>query len=177
MTGGLVGYWRLLGFPGGSAGIESACNVGDLGSIPGLGKSRRSERLLTPAFWHDGVTFTLTAPAVTFLLPTKERNVTEGNGRNMGLVWSWEYQSTFWTSETSILSLKTGTTNLISNGTHTHAHLWRFKKCVWAVHAACGILVPLLGIEPGPFAVEAQILNHWTARKVPPVTVKGLWTF
>ena len=39
VTGGLVGYWRLLGFPGGSAGIESACNMGDLGSIPGLGKS------------------------------------------------------------------------------------------------------------------------------------------
>ena len=29
-------YW---GFPGGSAGIESTCNVGDLGLIPGLGRS------------------------------------------------------------------------------------------------------------------------------------------
>ena len=29
-------YW---GFPCGSAGGESACNVGDLGSIPGLGRS------------------------------------------------------------------------------------------------------------------------------------------
>ena len=29
----------LLGFPGGSDGEESACNVGDLGSIPGLGRS------------------------------------------------------------------------------------------------------------------------------------------
>ena len=28
-----------LGFPDGSAGKESACNVGDLGSIPGLGRS------------------------------------------------------------------------------------------------------------------------------------------
>ena len=28
-----------LGFPCGSAGNESACNVGDLGSIPGLGRS------------------------------------------------------------------------------------------------------------------------------------------
>ena len=28
-----------LGFPGGSQGKESACNVGDLDSIPGLGKS------------------------------------------------------------------------------------------------------------------------------------------
>ena len=27
------------GFPGSSAGKESTCNVGDLGSIPGLGRS------------------------------------------------------------------------------------------------------------------------------------------
>ena len=27
------------GFPGGSDGKESACNVGDLGSLPGLGRS------------------------------------------------------------------------------------------------------------------------------------------
>ena len=31
----------FLGFPGGSEGKESACNVGDLGSIPGLGGSPR----------------------------------------------------------------------------------------------------------------------------------------
>ena len=29
----------FLGFPCGSAGKESACNAGDLGSIPGLGRS------------------------------------------------------------------------------------------------------------------------------------------
>ena len=29
----------FLGFPGGSAGKESACNAGDLGSIPGVGRS------------------------------------------------------------------------------------------------------------------------------------------
>ena len=28
-----------MGFPYGSAGKEFACNVGDLGSIPGLGRS------------------------------------------------------------------------------------------------------------------------------------------
>ena len=28
-----------MGFPCGSAGKESACNVGDLSSIPGLGRS------------------------------------------------------------------------------------------------------------------------------------------
>ena len=27
-----------MGFPGGSNGKESACNAGDLGSIPGLGR-------------------------------------------------------------------------------------------------------------------------------------------
>ena len=34
---------KLLGFPGGSAGKESACNVGDLGLIPGLGRSPGEE--------------------------------------------------------------------------------------------------------------------------------------
>ena len=29
----------FLGFPGGSAGKESACSVEDLGSVPGLGRS------------------------------------------------------------------------------------------------------------------------------------------
>ena len=28
-----------LGFPGGSDGKESACNAGDLASVPGLGRS------------------------------------------------------------------------------------------------------------------------------------------
>ena len=28
-----------MGFPGGSVGKEASCNVGDLGSIPGLGRS------------------------------------------------------------------------------------------------------------------------------------------
>ena len=28
-----------MGFPGSSDSIESACNAGDLGSIPGLGRS------------------------------------------------------------------------------------------------------------------------------------------
>ena len=30
---------RTPGFPGGSASKESTCNAGDLGSIPGLGRS------------------------------------------------------------------------------------------------------------------------------------------
>ena len=33
----------LWGFPGGSVGKESACNAGDLGSIPGSGRSPAEE--------------------------------------------------------------------------------------------------------------------------------------
>ena len=40
-----------LGFPCGSAGKESACNVGDLGSIPGWEIPWRRERLPTPVYW------------------------------------------------------------------------------------------------------------------------------
>ena len=32
-------YMFILGFPGGSDGKESSCSVGDLGSVPGLGRS------------------------------------------------------------------------------------------------------------------------------------------
>ena len=32
-------YFNIWGFPGGSDGKESACNAGDLGSIPGSGGS------------------------------------------------------------------------------------------------------------------------------------------
>ena len=32
-----------MGFPGGSDGKESACNVGELGLIPGLGRSHRGQ--------------------------------------------------------------------------------------------------------------------------------------
>ena len=31
--------YKILGLPGGSDGKESACDVGDLGSIPGMGTS------------------------------------------------------------------------------------------------------------------------------------------
>ena len=45
-------YLYMQGFPGGSAGKESTCNAGDLGSIPDSGKIPwRREQLLTPVFW------------------------------------------------------------------------------------------------------------------------------
>ena len=39
------------GFPCGSAGKESTCNVGDLGLIPGLGRYPGEGKLPTPVFW------------------------------------------------------------------------------------------------------------------------------
>ena len=41
MFAATVIFWGFFygGFPCGSAGKESACNAGDLGSIPGLGRS------------------------------------------------------------------------------------------------------------------------------------------
>ena len=40
----------FLGFPGGSDGKESACNAGDLGSIPGLGRSSGGGNPPSPVF-------------------------------------------------------------------------------------------------------------------------------
>ena len=39
MSSVFIFYTFILGFPGDSAGKESACSVGDLGSVPGLGRS------------------------------------------------------------------------------------------------------------------------------------------
>ena len=41
-----------MGFPCGSAGKESACNAGDLSSIPGLGRSRLHTLVLWPGEFH-----------------------------------------------------------------------------------------------------------------------------
>ena len=41
----------LLGFPCSSAGKESACNAGDLGSFPGLGRSPGEGKDPTSVFW------------------------------------------------------------------------------------------------------------------------------
>ena len=46
--------WRnkVLGFPCGSAGKESTCNVGDLGAIRGLGRAPgEGTSLPIPGFW------------------------------------------------------------------------------------------------------------------------------
>jgi len=48
----LTDVLRKKGFPGGSAGNESACNAGDLGLTPGAGRPPwRNEQLPAPVFW------------------------------------------------------------------------------------------------------------------------------
>ena len=48
----LVTTLAPLGFPCGSAGKESTCNAGDVGSIPGSGRFPwRRDRIPTPVFW------------------------------------------------------------------------------------------------------------------------------
>ena len=41
----------FTGYTGGSAGKESSCNVGELGSIPGLGRFPGEGIIPTPVFW------------------------------------------------------------------------------------------------------------------------------
>ena len=53
-------HWRrdrlpipvFFSFLGGSAGKESTCNVGDLGLIPGLGRSLENGRVFWPGKFH-----------------------------------------------------------------------------------------------------------------------------
>ena len=41
-----------------------------------------------------------------------------------------------------------------------------FCLLFWLYHVACGIFIPLPGIEPIPPAMEVRSLNHWTIREV-----------
>ena len=43
-------YWGNLGFPGGSVGKNPPANVGDMGSIPKMGRKKRKKWQLTPVF-------------------------------------------------------------------------------------------------------------------------------
>ena len=45
--------------------------------------------------------------------------------------------------------------------------LFIYLFILWPRREACEILVPQPGIEPGPPALGAWSLNHWSAREVP----------
>ena len=57
---GQATHSSILGFPCGLAGKESACNMEDLGLIPGLGRSPGvREQLPTPVFWPGELHYTV----------------------------------------------------------------------------------------------------------------------
>ena len=56
--------WYYMGFPGGSAGKESTCSVGDLCSVPGLGRSPGEGNSYPVQFW-PGVFHGLQSVGVT----------------------------------------------------------------------------------------------------------------
>ena len=81
----LLGHMVTLGLPDGSAGKESTCNVGDLGLIPGLGRSVGEgktthssilawripwtvESMGSQRVWHNWAIFTFTSFMVTLCL-------------------------------------------------------------------------------------------------------------
>ena len=84
--GYLTGIINTLGFPGGPEVKASACNVGDLGSIPGLGRSP-GEGNGNPLQYSclenpmDGGAWWATIHRATLLLIKKE----EGGNEAMGL--------------------------------------------------------------------------------------------
>ena len=43
-------YYKVMGFPGGSDGKESACNARDMGLLPGSGRSLEKGVQPTPVF-------------------------------------------------------------------------------------------------------------------------------
>ena len=80
---------------------------------------------------------------------------------NMCQSCKWQKQIIFisWiTAKVEHLLVFTGYLNLF---------IFKIFFIFWLHHAACGILVPRPGIEPGPPAVEAWSPNHWTAREFP----------
>ena len=73
-----------LGFPSGSAGKESTCNAGDLGSIPGLGRSP-----------GEGKSYPLQYSG--------PENSMERGGKEMRSLWGLFYKGTNTTHEDSTL--------------------------------------------------------------------------
>ena len=82
-----------MGFPGSSDGKESACNVGDLGLIPGLGRSPggrawQSTSVFLPGESHGQRSLVGYSPG-----GRKELGMTEGrNNKPRGRI-SWSYHS------------------------------------------------------------------------------------
>ena len=178
----------FLGFPFGSGGKESACNAGDLGLIPGLGRSPGEGKGYP--FQYSGLENSMDCIV-------------------QGVTKSWTQLSDFhFTSQlvwphslyprSPCTQLHAAVPLFVPTGS---AHQWwasltilglpffiKKKKIIWlhwvlvSAHRIffffnCGMwnLVAWPGIEPGVPALRAQSLSHWMTREVPLSTVNGPW--
>ena len=96
----------------------------------------------------------------------------EGQG-SLGCCSPWGSQRVEhdWTTEQQQL-LEEEVFKMLSPEAHIHSFscasfFFFLSLSLWLPWAACGIFVPQPGIEPMSPALEAQSLNHWTAREVP----------
>ena len=141
----------FLGFPCGSADEESACNAGDLGSIPGLRKSPgERKRLPTSIFWPREF------HGLYSLWGCKESDTTEGVALHFMTLQPW-YRSHGYV----MLQSKRGSVDA-TTVTHHLAFVFQFG-CARALcpvgwlAAACELLFQLTGsscpdqgLNPGP---------------------------
>ena len=97
------------GFPCGSAGKESACNAGGLGSIPGLGRFPwRRERLPTPVFWpgeFHGVAKSQTRLSDFHFTHTQEMDQTAPRHIRLKLLCSSKCSLSLWFSDKNHFSV------------------------------------------------------------------------
>ena len=161
-------YIWYLGFPCGLTSKESTCNVGDLGSIPGLGRSP-----------GEGKGYPLQYSGLENSLDSIVHGVAKS--------WRWlrDVHFHFWYLffKGRLRHHKTkGKWPLTSNQRTSYkgAEVWGFSKgfsikhnvnifFFLQHHTACELLVRQPGMEPTPSALEAWNLNLWTTKEVPKV--------
>ena len=80
--------------------------------------------------------------------------------------WTSEFYSPSCLSKVKIQMVLPIEENLVEKAKELY-ECWSVKSFFWLSHAACGILVPWPGIEPGVVGVKARSPNHWTTREVP----------
>ena len=149
-------FWLILlveGFPGGSDGKESACNSGDLGSIPGLGRSPGEGS----GYPHQ----------YSCLENSMGMECMRGQRSQVGYS-PWGCKESNMTKTSTLLAEQTFPLFVL------FPH-YLFINLFWPHCVACGSLVPLPGIEPKLPALEEWGHNQWTTREVPFLPQYSFW--
>ena len=178
-----------MGFPGGSDGIESACNAGNLGSIPRLGRSPGERNgyslIFLPGEFHGQRSLmgynlwgnkeldmteqfifiyifgaSLVAQRLKRLPGMRETRV-----RSLG--WEDPLEKEMATHSSTLawrIPWREEPGRLQSMGSQRVGHDWATSLslshiCLGCAHLACKILVPQPGIEPKPPQCKCQVLT------------------